>query len=441
MNSENEEKKKVVKVPKELSPQELQRRKKMLVYPLFVLFFIGAMWLIFTPSSDMEPKQVNGFNAELPIPKDEDIIGDKRAAYEQEAIRNKQKDKMRNLQDFAFMLGEEEKQQAGNNALSGINPALSDELVGITTKRYVPAGNAIQSSAYAYQNVNRQLDDWHLQPSSNAEDKTQVRMQERIEELEKQLTEKSVADEQLDLIERSYQIAAKYMPGTQDDVSADLQPGMDATIDLNEKVTPRAVSQVQHKEVSLLSVPMTNNEFLEAYSRPRNLGFITVAGNTAISSKNSIRASVYQTVTISNGKELQFRLQEPIQAGNTLIPEGTILTGSTKIGAERLHITIASIQYANNLIPVEMEVYDMDGLKGISVPISDEISAAKELAANMGASMGSSITITDDAGSQLAADLGRSVIQGTSQFFSKKMREVKVTLKSGYRVLLLPKAQ
>ena len=62
------------------------------------------------------------------------------------------------------------------------------------------------------------------------------------------------------------------------------------------------------------------------------------------------------------------------------------------------------------------------------------------ITANMGTSMGSSITITDDAGSQLAADLGRSLIQGTSQFFSKKMREVKVTLKAGYKVLLLPKA-
>ncbi len=441
MNSENEEKKKVVKVPKELSPQELQRRKKMLVYPLFVLFFIAAMWLIFAPSSDMEPIQVNGFNAELPIPKDEDIIGDKRAAYEQEAIRNKQKDKMRNLQDFAFMLGEEEKQQAGNNALSGINPALSDESVGITKKRYVLAGNTIQSSAYAYKNVNRQLNDWHVQPSGSVEDKTQVKLQERIEELEKQLTEKSVADEQLELIERSYQIASKYMPGNQEGVSANLLPGTDATIDLKEKVIPKPVSQVHHSEVSLLSSPMTNNEFLEAYSRPRNLGFITAAGNESKRGKNSIGAAVYQTVSISDGKELRLRLLEPIKTGNILIPEGTILTGVAKIGAERLHITIASIQYANNLIPVEMEVYDMDGLQGISVPISDEISAAKELAANMGTSMGSSITITDDAGSQLAADLGRSVIQGTSQFFSKKMREVKVTLKSGYRVLLLPKAQ
>ena len=38
------------------------------------------------------------------------------------------------------------------------------------------------------------------------------------------------------------------------------------------------------------------------------------------------------------------------------------------------------------------------------------------------------------------ADLGRSAIQGTSQYISQKMREVKVTMKAGYKVLLLPKA-
>ena len=170
------------------------------------------------------------------------------------------------------------------------------------------------------------------------------------------------------------------------------------------------------------------------------MGFITAAGNETVTDKNSIRASVYQTITISNGKEVQLRLQEPMQAGNMLIPANTILTGSAKIGGERLHITITSIQYADNVIPVEMEVYDMDGMQGIFVPNSDEVTAMKEIAANMGTSMGSSITITDDAGSQLAADLGRSAIQGVSQFFSKKMREVKVTLKAGYKVLLLPKA-
>lgn len=76
------EKKKESKPKKELTPQEIQKRKKMLVYPLFVLLFIGAMWLIFAPSGDKDEQQPDGFNSELPIPKDEDIVGDKRTAYE-----------------------------------------------------------------------------------------------------------------------------------------------------------------------------------------------------------------------------------------------------------------------------------------------------------------------------------------------------------------------
>ena len=326
------------------------------------------------------------------------------------------------------MLGEEENRKAQE-----VNTSIPSDNQEVPSNNRTPQ-TGIQSSAHAYQDVNRQLNDWYEQPATKVDDQAQTEMESRIQELEKQLAEKSAADQQLELIEKSYAIAAKYMPNTQE--QAQTAP----VTDIREKVVPKPVSQVHQSVVSLLAAPMENDEFLEQYGKPRNMGFITAAGNEAVTDKNSIRASVYQTITLSNGKELQLRLLEPMRAGNMLIPANTILTGSAKIGGERLHITITSIQYADNVIPVEMEVYDMDGMQGISVPNSDEITAMKEIAANMGTSMGSSITITDDAGSQLAADLGRSLIQGTSQFFSKKMREVKVTLKAGYKVLLLPKA-
>ena len=426
------ETKKESKPKKELTPQEIQKRKKMLIYPLFVLLFIGSMWLIFAPSGDKDEQQPDGFNSELPIPKDEAIVGDKRTAYEQEAMQNKQNEKMRNLQDFAFMLGEEENRKAQANEPQ-VN--LTPDIQEVPTNNRTPQ-TGIQSSTSAYQDVNRQLNDWYEQPATQTNDQVQSETEMRIQELERKLAEKSAADEQLELIEKSYAIAAKYMPNGQTEQT---QP-MDNTISLKEKVIPKPVSQVHQSVVSLLAAPMENDEFLERYSKPHNMGFITAAGNETVTDKNSIRASVYQTVTISNGKELQLRLQEPMRAGNILIPANTILTGSAKIGGERLHITITSIQYADNVIPVEMEVYDLDGMQGIYVPNSAELNAVKEIAANMGTSMGSSITITDDAGSQLAADLGRSAIQGASQYISQKMREVKVTMKAGYKVLLLPKA-
>lgn len=423
------ETKKESKPKKELTPQELQKRKKMLVYPLFFLIFAGVMWLIFAPSGDKAEQQPDGFNSELPIPKEDGIVGDKRTAYEQEAMRNKQNEKMRNLQDFAYLLGEEERKTQVDSQVATIPDEGSNYNYGNSSRNT----STIQSSAQAYQDINRQLGSFYEETTSETDKQEQLAMEERIQELERQLAEKAEADKQLELIEKSYAIASKYMPNGQEQQQS-------APIDTKEKIVPKPVSQVHKSVVSLLAAPMDNDEFIEQYSKPRNVEFIAAAGNETVTDKNSIRASVYQTITLSNGKEVQLRLQEPMRAGNMLIPANTILTGSAKIGGERLHITITSIQYADNVIPVEMEVYDMDGMQGIFVPNSDEVTAMKEIAANMGTSMGSSITITDDAGSQLAADLGRSLIQGTSQFFSKKMREVKVTLKAGYKVLLLPKA-
>jgi hypothetical protein len=66
-----------------------------------------------------------------------------------------------------------------------------------------------------------------------------------------------------------------------------------------------------------------------------------------------------------------------------------------------------------------------------------ELNAAKEIVANMGTSAGTSFNINSDAGEQFVADMGRNLIQGVSQFTAKKLREVKVHLKAGYRIYLI----
>lgn len=56
----------------------------------------------------------------------------------------------------------------------------------------------------------------------------------------------------------------------------------------------------------------------------------------------------------------------------------------------------------------------------------------------MGQSLGTTINLNQQsAGEQLLTDMGRGAIQGTSQLISKKVKQVKVTLKAGYRILLL----
>ena len=416
---------------KELTPQQLQTRKKMVIFPLFFLAFVGCMWLIFAPDTKDE-QPTSGFNTDLPTPEQNGIVSDKRDAYIQEEMKRKQQDKMRSLQDFAFELDAEAVPEEAEPQVRVYtdNPSRYEGRTSV---------NAFRSSADAYADINRQIGSFYTDTSSAEDVEQKNEMQARIEELERRLEEeqerKSAQEEQVALLEKSYEIAARYMNAgqTQQPAVTTAQPSS-----ATDKVVVQPVKQVRHNVVSLLAAPMPDSVFRAEFAKPRNWGFNTVGGDASEEERNGIRATVYRTVTITDGGQVSLRLSEAMTAGGVLIPAGTVVAGAARIAGDRLGITINAVQHAGTVIPIELLVYDMDGNEGISVPGSEEINAVKEIAANMGSGMGSSITITDDAGSQLLSDLGRSAIQGVSSYVSKKMRTVKVTLKADYAVLLLP---
>ena len=90
------------KPKRELSPKEVQQRKKMIVFPLMFLAFAGCMYLIFAPSGKdkTDVESVGGFNADLPLPVEDGIIADKQTAYEQAVVSRKRQDRIQSLQDF-----------------------------------------------------------------------------------------------------------------------------------------------------------------------------------------------------------------------------------------------------------------------------------------------------------------------------------------------------
>ena len=405
------------KETKPLTPEEVRRRRKMLVYPLMLLVFGGAMWLIFAPSESGEPLQ-DGFNVEVPMPEEKGMPSDKRAAYELQAFERRQKEKMNTLQDLAVA------ESDGNDG--------ADEDVFQTQEPAEAGQSSIRTSADAYRDINRQIGSFYTQPEPEDDQKT-LELEWRIQELERQAEEdrraKEAADEQLRLMEKSYEMASRYLP--QNDVkSVPTTAGTD-----KPKAVP--VTQVSEQVVSRLAQLMSDAEFMERYSRPHNMGFHTVTDQAHTAGRNSIRACIYRTVTVSDGKEAEIRLLEPVEVGDTYIPANTVLTATARINGERMDLSVTSVAYKGTIMPVELEVYDTGGMKGISVPGSQELTALKEMAANMGSTMCSSISISTDAGAQLASDLGRGVIQGMSQYLSTKFRTVRVTLKAGHEVLLV----
>ena len=264
----------------------------------------------------------------------------------------------------------------------------------------------------------------------------------RIEKLEAMMArqsapEGSTLDDQVALLEKSYELAAKYMPAGQGEASQAAATGKpEQKPSRNGKAVAVPVNQVAVNVVSALAQPMDDTEFMRTHAAERNYGFNTAVGNTGAAEKNTIAACVHGNQTVTDGQSVRLRLLEATDVGRVRVPRNTLVVGAARVQGERLGVEITSLEYRGSIIPVELSVFDSDGQEGIFIPNSLEVSAVKEIAANMGSSLGSSINISTDAGAQLASDLGKGVIQGTSQYIAQKMRTVKVHLKAGYKVML-----
>ncbi|MBU9002683.1 MULTISPECIES: conjugative transposon protein TraM [Bacteroidales] len=416
--------KKEKKTAKPLTPKQLQQRKKLMVYPLMGLLFLGSMWLIFAPSEerDVNRDTVGAFNADIPLPENDGIIGDKRKAYEQA-----QAEKVRSLEDFAF---------SEESDMDGVEMELPDsEPEREPFRDYSDNGGGSRSSVTAYRDINRQLGSFYEEPKVDGE---KEELKRQVEELTAKLEERERQaggiDDQVALMEKSYELAAKYMG----------QNGKDGAAVQNDN-SPRqpavAVQVARERTVSGLQQPLSDAEFMRRYSQPRNYGFNTAVGSGYTMGKNTIRACIHGDQTIMDGQTVKLRLLEPLQAGNLVIPQNTLVAGTGKVQGERLDIVVSSIEYRGNLLPVELAVYDSDGQKGLSVPSSLEQEAAKEAMANIGGGLGTSISFARSAGQQVAMDITRGLMQGGSQYLAKKFRTVKVHLKAGYELMLYAKQQ
>ena len=398
-----------------LTPAERLRRQKMIVLPAMVLVFLGAMWLIFAPSSDKEMQPgIGGYNTEIPDADQEDrhIIGDKVKAYAQKEMEERRASRSRSMQELGDMFDHEVEEAEPEPAK-------------------VSKPQTIRSSAAAYRDLNTTLGNFYEQPAN--EDKEMDELLERIASLETALENEKGRNSDMDevaLMEKSYELAAKYMGG-QNNSTVEARSVRKAG---KNKAVP--VKQVTHQVVSALGQPMSNAEFVATHTTERNYGFNTAVGGTAVSEKNTLSACINGAQSVTDGQAVKLRLLEPMAVADRIIPRNAALVGTARIQGERLGITVTSLEYEGTVIPVELSVYDTDGQPGIFIPNSMELDAVKEVAANMGGSLGSSINISTDAGAQLASDLGKGLIQGTSQYIAKKMRTVKVHLKAGYKVML-----
>ena len=415
-------------VLQESTENKVEKLKKPIIFTLMGIVFLGCMYLIFKPSENSKVTEDIGLNDSVPQATDNGLQDDKQKAYEEAMLEQKNLEKQKGLTSLSDYWNEESTDDNDQDVLEAKSEVYNSSL------------NNDNPSLNSYRNAQNTVGNFYQNDNSEA-----IQLRKQLDELKEQLAKKNETpidpmESQLELMEKSYQMAAKYLPTNA--VSGE-QPKEQKTAlsgSSNQKETFVAFVPASKNVVSSLYRVSTDSTFIANWGENHNRGFYTVGKmEEQIQPKNSIRAVVQQTQLVTEESSVRLRLLEPAKIGNHIIPQGTVLTANSKFQQGRVQMKITSIEQDGNIIPVAIIVYGLDGQEGLFVPYSPEMSALKEMAANMGQTSGSSIVMTNSAGQQIAGDLSRGLVQGVSGYFSKKMRTPKVTLKAGHQVFLVSK--
>ena len=149
------------------------------------------------------------------------------------------------------------------------------------------------------------------------------------------------------------------------------------------------------------------------------------------SQDNAVQAVVAENQTVVNGATVKMTLAQDIYINGTKIPKNTYVYGTASLKGERLAIEITNIRHGSSIFPVELTVFDLDGLGGIYIPGAINRDVAKASADRSMQTLGVT-TLSDSWGAQ-AAGAG---IEAAKGLFSKKVKLIKVNLKAGYAILL-----
>lgn len=404
----------------EKRPKQLQEKhKKTIVFTALGLLFVGVMYLLFAPSTDAAKlaEGSKGMNVSIPQATNINLLDDKQSAYEQQQLVEAQERKRKAIANLSELFQK-------------------DSMPMKASKSYQNATeeNPIGASLSAYRSINQTLGNFYTE--DNTENKA---LQDEIEELKEQLEAKestvSQEERQLELLEKSYQMASKYLP-------ASAQGTMPISQGNAVQVSP---IQTIQKQKRLVKSVQQHQELVVSSLQQRNWtteqSFETAVGRKPTTQKNTIKACVHQTIALTQGESVPIRLLEAIQVANLVIPAQTVLMASPKLEGNRLLLTVSSIQHQEVLVPVELNTYDLDGQKGLYVPGTLEQNAVKEVLASLGNASGTAFSMNNSASDQLLTDMGRGVLQGTSNYLKKKIQHTKITLKAGHNVLLLSEIQ
>ena len=156
---------------------------------------------------------------------------------------------------------------------------------------------------------------------------------------------------------------------------------------------------------------------------------------------NLIKAIIDENVKAVDGSRVRLRLLDDIEINETVVPKGTyIYAQMSGFGSQRVKGSVKSILIHDELIKVNLSIYDTDGLEGLYVPSSGFRETSKDVASGA-MSNTSSLTSGNTSGGNALTQWGNqaisNIVQKTSNAIGKSIKKNSAKLKYGTFVYLI----
>lgn len=208
-------------------------------------------------------------------------------------------------------------------------------------------------------------------------------------------------------------------------------PGMTSDVDRLEKLmSSMQGSEEEDQEIKQLSGLLEKVIDIQHPERVRE-AYLDRADTVLQEKFAAIPAEVSSRQKIRQGSVLKLVLSDSVTISGILLPKGQEIFGLCNLTNQRLMVDINAIRIGNNIIPVDLSIYSLDGIKGIAAPdaiVDNAISGGADDAVR------SLQLLTAD--QSLGTQVAGAGIDAAKGLFSKKVKRIKMKIKSAFPVLL-----
>lgn len=146
-----------------------------------------------------------------------------------------------------------------------------------------------------------------------------------------------------------------------------------------------------------------------------------------------IKAVIDENLKGYLGSRIRFRLLEDINVGKHKISKGSFLYGQISgFTLQRVNLNIISILNDGEILPINLSVFDMDGMQGLYIPQSD----FREMLREMGSNSVQGTTM-DSNGEGFMSSIASKLFSSTSKTISNLIRQNKAKLKYNSYIFLI----